>query len=74
MPLSIGTYVFIFTQGYEVAEELVTAAVAVSTVLGLVTISLVIGGGMGFSRWKELCFLRALTIETLRRTLHDRIE
>ncbi len=39
--LPIGANVFMFSQRYEVAEELVTAAVAVSTVLGLVTISLV---------------------------------
>jgi malonate transporter and related proteins len=32
-----------FSQRYEVAEELVTAGVAVSTVLGLVTISVVMG-------------------------------
>ena len=41
--LPIGANVFMFSQRYEVAEELVTAAVAVSTVLGLVTISLVMG-------------------------------
>ena len=41
--LPIGANVFMFSQPYEVAEELVTARVAVSTVLGLVTISLVMG-------------------------------
>jgi malonate transporter and related proteins len=41
--LPIGANVFMFSQRYEVAEELVTAAVAVSTVLGVVTISLVMG-------------------------------
>ena len=39
--LPIGANVFMFSQRYAVAEELVTAAVAVSTALGLVTISLV---------------------------------
>lgn len=33
-----------FSQRYEVAEELVTAGVVVSTVLGLVTISVVMRG------------------------------
>ena len=41
--LLIGANVFMFSQRYEVAEELVTAAVTVSTVLGLLTISLVMG-------------------------------
>jgi malonate transporter and related proteins len=41
--LPIGANVFMFSQRYEVAEDLVTAAVAVSTVLGVVTISLVMG-------------------------------
>lgn len=40
--LPIGANVFMFSQRYGVAQELVTASVAVSTVLGLVTISLVI--------------------------------
>ncbi|NDP40190.1 MAG: AEC family transporter [Rhodoferax sp.] len=39
--LPIGANVFMFSQRYEVAEELVTASMAVSTCLGLVTISLV---------------------------------
>ena len=39
--LPIGANVFMFSQRYEVAEELVTASVAVSTALGLLTISLV---------------------------------
>jgi hypothetical protein len=39
--LPIGANVFMFSQRYEVAEELVTASVAVSTGLGLVSISLV---------------------------------
>ena len=39
--LPIGANVFMFSQRYEVAEELVTAGVAVSTALGLVTISVV---------------------------------
>ena len=41
--LPIGANVFMFSQRYEVAEELVTAGVAVSTALGLLTISLVMG-------------------------------
>ena len=41
--LPIGANVFMFSQRYEVAQELVTAGVAVSTVLGVVTISLVMG-------------------------------
>ncbi len=41
--LPIGANVFMFSQRYEVAEELVTAAVAVSTAMGLVTISVVMG-------------------------------
>jgi len=39
--LPIGANVFMFSQRYEVAEDLVTASVAVSTALGLLTISLV---------------------------------
>lgn len=39
--LPIGANVFMFSQRYEVAEELVTAGVAVSTALGVVTISVV---------------------------------
>lgn len=39
--LPIGANVFMFSQRYEVAQELITASVAVSTALGLVTISLV---------------------------------
>ena len=39
--LPIGANVFLFSQRYKVAEELITASVAVSTVLGLVTLSLV---------------------------------
>ncbi len=39
--LPIGANVFLFSQRYKVAEELVTASVAVSTVLGLVTVSAV---------------------------------
>ncbi len=39
--LPIGANVFLFSQRYKVAEELVTAAVAVSTVLSLVTVSVV---------------------------------
>ncbi len=39
--LPIGANVFMFSQRYQVAEELVTASVAVSTTLGLVTITLV---------------------------------
>jgi malonate transporter and related proteins len=39
--LPIGANVFMFSQRYEVAQDLVTASVAVSTALGLVTISLV---------------------------------
>ena len=40
--LPIGANVFLFSQRYQVAEELVTASVGVSTVLGLVTVSLVL--------------------------------
>lgn len=39
--LPIGANVFMFSQRYEVAEELITASVAVSTALGLLTITLV---------------------------------
>jgi malonate transporter len=39
--LPIGANVFMFSQRYEVAQDLVTASVAVSTAMGLVTISLV---------------------------------
>lgn len=39
--LPIGANVFMFSQRYEVAEDLVTASVAVSTGLALVTVSLV---------------------------------
>ena len=39
--LPIGANVFLFAQRYEVAQDLVTASMAVSTVIGLVTITLV---------------------------------
>jgi predicted permease len=39
--LPMGANVFLFAQRYEVAQDLVTASLAVSTVLGLLTISLV---------------------------------
>jgi len=39
--LPMGANVFLFAQRYEVAQDLVTAAMAVSTVLGLVSITLV---------------------------------
>lgn len=39
--LPMGANVFLFAQRYEVAQELVTASMAVSTVLGLATITLV---------------------------------
>ena len=39
--LPVGANVFMFSQRYGVAEDLITASVAVSTALGLVTISLV---------------------------------
>ncbi len=39
--LPMGANVFLFAQRYQVAQDLVTASLAVSTVLGLVTISLV---------------------------------
>jgi predicted permease len=39
--LPMGANVFMFSQRYQVAQELVTASMAVSTALGLVTISLV---------------------------------
>ncbi|MET0541987.1 MAG: AEC family transporter [Variovorax sp.] len=41
--LPIGANVFLFSQRYKTAEELVTASVVVSTVLALVTLSLVMG-------------------------------
>jgi malonate transporter and related proteins len=46
--LPIGANVFLFSQRYQVAEELVTSSLAVSTVLALVTVSFVMawyGGG-----------------------------
>ncbi len=39
--LPIGANVFMFSQKYEVAQDLITASLAVSTVIGVVTISLV---------------------------------
>lgn len=39
--LPIGANVFMFSQKYEVAQDLITASLAVSTVLGVLTISLV---------------------------------
>ena len=39
--LPIGANVFLFSQRYKVEEELVTASVAVSTALALVTVSVV---------------------------------
>lgn len=39
--LPIGANVFMFSQKYEVAQDLITASLAVSTVMGVVTISLV---------------------------------
>jgi len=39
--LPIGANVFIFSQRYNVAEELVTAGVAVSAVLAMLSVSLV---------------------------------
>ena len=39
--LPIGANVFMFSQRYGVAEELITASVAVSTVLAVVTVSVV---------------------------------
>jgi len=39
--LPIGANVFMFSQRYQVAEELVTASVAVSTALAMLTVSLV---------------------------------
>jgi hypothetical protein len=39
--LPIGANVFMFSQRYGVAEDLITASVAVSTAMGLLTISLV---------------------------------
>jgi predicted permease len=37
----MGANVFLFAQRYQVTQDLVTASMAVSTVLGLVTITLV---------------------------------
>ena len=39
--LPMGANVFLFSQRYRTSEELVTASVAVSTVLGLVTVTVV---------------------------------
>ena len=39
--LPMGANVFLFSQRYEVAQDLVTAGMAVSTVLALVTTSIV---------------------------------
>lgn len=39
--LPVGANVFLFSQRYHKAEDLVTASVAVSTAMGLVTISVV---------------------------------
>ena len=39
--LPIGANVFLFSQRYNVAEDLVTASVAVSTGMALITVSLV---------------------------------
>ncbi len=41
--MPIGANVFLFSQRYQVAQELVTASVAVSTALALLTVSLVMG-------------------------------
>jgi malonate transporter len=41
--LPMGTNVFMFSQRYAVAQELITASMAVTTLSGLLTISLVIG-------------------------------
>ncbi len=46
--MPMGANVFMFSQRYEVAEELVTSGMAVSTLLGLATISLVMAL---LSRW-----------------------
>ena len=40
--LPIGANVFMFSQRYEVAEDLITASVLVSTVAGLLTLTLVV--------------------------------
>ena len=40
--LPIGANVFMFSQRYDVAQELITASVAVSTLAALVTLSLVV--------------------------------
>ena len=40
--LPIGANVFLFSQRYQVAEELITASVVVSTALALVTLTLVL--------------------------------
>ena len=46
--LPVGANVFLFAQRYGVAQEEVTASVAVSTALGLVTMSVVI---LAVTRW-----------------------
>jgi predicted permease len=40
--LPIGANVFLFSQRYKVAEELITASVVVSTALALVTLTVVL--------------------------------
>lgn len=39
--LPVGANVFLFSQRYQVAEELITASVAITTLVGLLSISLV---------------------------------
>ena len=39
--MPIGANVFLFSQRYQVAQELVTTSVAVSTLLAMLTVSLV---------------------------------
>ena len=50
--LPIGANVFMFSQRYEVAHELVTVAVAVSTVMGLDTCRYQMGTSSTLSRRK----------------------
>lgn len=46
--LPVGANVFLFAQRYEVAQDEVTASLAVSTALALVTVPVVI---VGVTRW-----------------------
>ena len=42
--LPVGANVFLFSQRYDVAQELITASVAITTAVALVTVTLVMAG------------------------------